>query len=85
MDDCTLAQEKVNSVKDFESLFLPHQAKWKALWNKFDIEIEGDPFTQQVLRLHTFHLLPTEDTSFGMSYTLFHSILYMHRKLHVLF
>lgn len=61
-DNCALAKEKVSSVKDFESLFLPHQAKWSALWNRFDVEIEGDAFTQQALRLHTFHLLQSAST-----------------------
>lgn len=61
-DDCALAQDKVSSATDFESLFLPHQAKWKALWSRFDIEVDGDPLVQQVLRLHTFHLLQSAST-----------------------
>jgi len=61
-DNCTLAQEKVASVESFESRYKPHKAKWKALWKRFDVEVEGDAFTQQILRLHTFHLLQSAST-----------------------
>ncbi len=61
-DDCIAAQESVSMVDRFDSMYKPHQAKWKSLWNRFDIEVEGDDFVQQVLRLHTFHLLQTAST-----------------------
>ena len=62
-DNCTLAQETVAKIERFENLFQSHQAKWKALWSRFDVQIESDnPFEQQVLRLHTFHLLQSAST-----------------------
>jgi len=61
-DNCAIAQETVNAIDSFESLYKAHQAKWKALWRTFDIEVEGDPFVQQVLRLHAFHLLQSAST-----------------------
>ena len=61
-DHCSLAQEKLISVDRFDSLYKPHQAKWQALWKRFDIEIDGDPFVQQIIRLHTFHLLQSAST-----------------------
>jgi len=61
-DDCQSAQEVLSEFENFEYLFKSHQAKWKALWKKFDIEIDGDPFVQMVLRLHTFHLLQSAST-----------------------
>ncbi|MCK5579744.1 MAG: glycoside hydrolase family 65 protein [Candidatus Omnitrophica bacterium] len=61
-DNCALAQEKVATFENFESLYQPHQARWKALWKRFDIEVDGDPFVQQVLRLHAFHLLQSAST-----------------------
>lgn len=61
-DSCTIAQETVAKIESFDSLYKPHQGKWKALWKRFDIEIEGDDFIQQVLRLHTFHLLQSAST-----------------------
>ncbi|MCK5215682.1 MAG: glycoside hydrolase family 65 protein [Candidatus Omnitrophica bacterium] len=61
--DCIAsAQEKVSMAENFESIYKPHRAKWQALWKKFDIEIDGDDFVQQVLRLHTFHLLQVAST-----------------------
>ncbi|MFT7538112.1 MAG: alpha,alpha-trehalase [Lysobacterales bacterium] len=61
-DNCEKAQEAVSQIKDFEELYQSHQAKWKALWKKFDIEIKGDDFAQLVMRLHTFHLLQSAST-----------------------
>jgi len=52
----------VRSVKKshrFDKLLKPHIRVWDALWKKFDIKIQGEPFSQKVLRLHTFHLLQT--------------------------
>jgi len=61
-DNCTLAKDKASSVVSFDSLYKPHKAKWKALWKRFDVEVEGDVFAQQVLRLHAFHLLQSAST-----------------------
>lgn len=36
-----------------------HIQAWEGLWDKFDIIIDGDSFSQKVLRLHTFHLIQT--------------------------
>jgi alpha,alpha-trehalase len=51
---------------DFAGLLAGHQLAWQALWNRFDVEIEGvhpggEPFTREqlILRLHVFHLLQT--------------------------
>jgi len=49
-------------IENFDSLYKPHVAKWRALWKKFDIEIEGDDFSQLALRLHTFHSLQVAST-----------------------
>lgn len=61
-DHCALAQERVSAVSSFDALLKPHEAKWKALWKRFDIDIEGDDFTQQILRFHTYHLLQVAST-----------------------
>lgn len=58
-DNCALAQERVSMVARFDSIYNPHQAKWKALWKRMDIEVDGDDFVQMALRLHAFHLLQT--------------------------
>jgi trehalose/maltose hydrolase-like predicted phosphorylase len=42
---------------DFSGIFREHKKKWHDIWSTFDINIEGDVFSQEVLRLHIFHLL----------------------------
>ncbi len=61
-DNCQAAQETIKNVKDFDSLYRPHRSRWRALWQKFDIKVEGDPFVQLALRFHTFHLLQVAST-----------------------
>lgn len=61
-DNCAIAQETVSAIESFENLYKAHQAKWKALWRTFDVEVQGDPFVQQALRLHAFHLLQSAST-----------------------
>lgn len=54
--------EAISSVKkstDFNSLFRSHKKAWDYLWDKFDIKIEGDLFSQRLIRFHVFHLLQT--------------------------
>jgi len=40
----------------FEVLLKAHKKAWAALWKIADIVVEGDEFSQQVLRFHAFHL-----------------------------
>jgi trehalose/maltose hydrolase-like predicted phosphorylase len=54
-----LARQKLDSVSSFAQIYEPHIRAWKNLWNKADIQIEGDRFTQRTIRLHIFHLLVT--------------------------
>ncbi|MBD3209576.1 beta-phosphoglucomutase family hydrolase [Candidatus Woesearchaeota archaeon] len=34
-----------------------HQQAWARLWEKADVAVEGDRYTQRLLRLHAYHLL----------------------------
>ncbi len=47
----------INSKMTFDELLAESVAKWKELWNKFDIRISGDRMSQKLLRLHIYHLL----------------------------
>ncbi len=58
-DTIQAAQEALNMFERYHDLFVPHAAKWRALWKRWDIEVEGDPFIQRLLRFHIFHLLQT--------------------------
>ncbi|MBU0879018.1 MAG: glycoside hydrolase family 65 protein [Candidatus Omnitrophica bacterium] len=53
------AMEALKKPLRFNTLFRTHYHAWEKLWKKFDIQIEGDNFSQRTLRLHTFHLLQT--------------------------
>ncbi len=56
-DNSLMAKETVSKIESFESVYMPHRDKWRSLWKRYNIEIEGDQFVEKVLRLHTFHLL----------------------------
>ncbi|MDD3374139.1 MAG: glycosyl hydrolase family 65 protein [Candidatus Omnitrophica bacterium] len=62
VDNCLAAQESVSKIESFDSLYRAHAARWRALWKKCDIEIEGDELSQLVLRLHAFHSLQVAST-----------------------
>jgi trehalose/maltose hydrolase-like predicted phosphorylase len=47
----------VKNSPGFDSLMRSHKRAWAQLWNKFDIKIRGDVFSQQLIRFHIFHLL----------------------------
>jgi trehalose/maltose hydrolase-like predicted phosphorylase len=43
----------------FDTIFQNHKRAWEQLWERSDIKIEGNTFSQKILRLHIFHLLQT--------------------------
>jgi len=53
------AKQTLQGVKSFDSLFQSHRKMWKKLWEAVDHIIEGDRFSQKVIRLHIYHLLVT--------------------------
>ncbi|OPX30639.1 MAG: hypothetical protein B1H08_01180 [Candidatus Omnitrophica bacterium 4484_171] len=60
VSDSTMeAIDSLRKVPRFVNLLSNHEKKWEELWNVFDVSIEGDVFSQKVLRLHMFHLLQT--------------------------
>ncbi|MBD3374602.1 glycoside hydrolase family 65 protein [candidate division KSB1 bacterium] len=53
------ARKTISRAKSFEEELDEHQKAWKALWQRADIVIQDDRESQQILRLHIFHLLQT--------------------------
>jgi trehalose/maltose hydrolase-like predicted phosphorylase len=49
----------IKTAPRFKKLLADHKQAWSELWKKCDIKIDGDAFTQRVIRFHTFHLLQT--------------------------
>jgi len=56
-DPLTEAISLINEAAVFESLYRNSAKKWEAIWEKIDIQIEGDRLAQKLLRLHLYHLL----------------------------
>lgn len=44
-------------ARRFNILLKSHKKTWQQLWDKCDIQIEADTFSQKMLRLHIFHML----------------------------
>ncbi len=53
------AVKEVSSASRFERLRESHCRAWERLWDRYDMTIKGDAFSQNVLRFHMFHLLQT--------------------------
>ncbi|MCF6356694.1 MAG: hypothetical protein L3J54_02710, partial [Draconibacterium sp.] len=43
----------------FDSIVKESEVEWGKIWNKIDIQIEGDPKSQMLVRLHLYHLMVT--------------------------
>jgi beta-phosphoglucomutase family hydrolase len=53
------ANDALAKISSYAVVFEAHRKVWKALWEKADFVVEGDRFSQKVLRLHAYHLLVT--------------------------
>ncbi|MBN1520966.1 MAG: glycoside hydrolase family 65 protein [Candidatus Aureabacteria bacterium] len=49
----------VRKTHGFKNHLASHHRRWKRLWDKVDIQIAGNAFSQKALRFHVFHLLQT--------------------------
>ncbi len=70
-DSEEISKTSLEGVEDYDSELEKHKRMWMDLWEKADIEISGDRFTQKIIRLHIYHLLTTasvhnKDIDFGM-------------------
>ena len=53
------SKKALKKITTFDQALKKHKKVWEDLWNKADIVIEGDRFSQKVVRLHIYHLLAT--------------------------
>ena len=53
------ARSILANVNSFEDIYLPSAHAWKVIWDKVDIQIEGDRLTQKLLRLNLYHTFVT--------------------------
>ncbi|TVQ96010.1 MAG: glycoside hydrolase family 65 protein [Spirochaetaceae bacterium] len=57
VDPVGAARDAVRSAvaEGYTQLFERHSARWDEVWRRSDIEIDGDPFAQTLLRFNTYH------------------------------
>lgn len=53
------ACKNIRRAENFERLYRSQSMAWEHIWNRCDIEIEGNELDQQAIRLHIFHILQT--------------------------
>ncbi len=53
------AARRIDDAPGFEALLRSHVAKWAQLWDRFELRFGDRPASQQILNLHTFHMLQT--------------------------
>ncbi len=53
------AKLSLESEDSFDSLFKAHAIAWEKIWKKADMVVEGDRYSQKLLRLHTYHMMCT--------------------------
>ena len=58
-DPVKAAKRALEGKDTFDSLFTTHADAWQKIWEKADIVIEGDRFSQKLLRLHSYHMMCT--------------------------
>lgn len=47
----------VENISSFDELLAGSSRVWEEIWQKADIQVEGDRASQKLLRLHTYHLM----------------------------
>jgi beta-phosphoglucomutase family hydrolase len=58
-DPLKAAQEAVHHVSGFDQVQQASATAWVDIWNKMDIQIEGDRLAQKLLRLNLYHAMVT--------------------------
>ncbi|NQU85105.1 MAG: glycoside hydrolase family 65 protein, partial [Mariniphaga sp.] len=53
------SKKLLKSVGSFSSVLKESKKAWAKIWDTIDIEIDGDPKSQMLIRLHLFHLMVT--------------------------
>ncbi|MCK5706221.1 MAG: glycoside hydrolase family 65 protein [Candidatus Aureabacteria bacterium] len=62
-DPLSSAITTIKRPQRFSKYLSIHIKKWEKIWEKIDIEIEGNIFSQKVLRLHMFHLMQSASSN----------------------
>ncbi len=52
----------LKEADNFDTLLEESAGKWAEIWEKADLKVDGDRFTQMLLRMHIYHLMVTAST-----------------------
>lgn len=58
-DPLQAAHTAIKEIPDFETLKKNNASAWDEIWQKADIQIEGDRSAQKLIRMHMFHTFAT--------------------------
>ncbi|MFW5803915.1 MAG: glycosyl hydrolase family 65 protein, partial [bacterium] len=58
-DPVKAGENTIMSINSFEEILEQSSKSWEEIWKEIDIELEGDTFSQKLLRLHFYHLMCT--------------------------
>ncbi|WP_456442835.1 beta-phosphoglucomutase family hydrolase [Caldithrix abyssi] len=53
------AQKEIDRVNSFEELYNQSKKAWSKIWERIDIQVEGQRLTQKLVRLNLYHLMVT--------------------------
>jgi len=53
----SISQKNLDSMPDFDRLYQESKNKWEEIWEEIDIQVEGDRWSQKLLRLHSYHMM----------------------------
>jgi beta-phosphoglucomutase family hydrolase len=51
------ALDSLEDISRFDDIYQNSVASWKQIWNQVDIQIQGDRWTQKLIRLNLYHIL----------------------------
>ncbi len=50
-------KSEIEHAGSFDTILNESELAWKKIWDKIDIQIDGDPKSQMLIRLHLYHLM----------------------------
>ncbi len=61
-DPLESAMSKLAAISNFDAILADSSRSWAEIWKKADLKIEGDRYSQKLIRLHIYHLIVTSSS-----------------------
>ena len=58
-DPVAAAKASLEGISSYDGMFAAHTAAWEKIWDRADITVGGDRFSQKAIRLHIYHMMCT--------------------------